>query len=99
VKSKNDVQFNQQAGTNGSTSAIDKTVEWDELYFIMKCSLFSGTDPVTFRVNVCCEITDGGPKIYFESDELPTLMQEAKEKVVADEKVKLATYPISIITK
>ena len=37
--------------------------------------------------------------LNFESEELPELLQKAKEKIIADKLVKLAASNISIITQ
>lgn len=99
IKANNNVNVQQQDKAKGFAANIDQLVTWDPITFIMSCPLFSGCEPTTFRVDLCAEVTDGNAKVYFESDELPQLLHEAKEKIIKAEMEKLIQYNIGTITQ
>lgn len=47
--------------------------------FILKIPIYKGERSITFRVEICLDVTDGGAKFWLESVELHELQQTEKE--------------------
>lgn len=62
--------------------AYDKAVETNlPKEFSLKIPIYKGERSVTFRVDLCMDVTDGGAKFWLESIELHELLQIEKELI------------------
>lgn len=62
--------------------AYDKAVETNlPKEFSLKIPIYKGERSVTFRVDLCMDVTDGGAKFWCESIELHELLQTEKELI------------------
>lgn len=50
--------------------------------FILRIPVYKGQSKETFRVEICLDVTDGGPKFWFESPELVEIMETRKEEII-----------------
>lgn len=62
--------------------ALDKVVDTNlPKEFSLKIPIYKGERSVTFRVDLCMDVTDGGAKFWMESIELHELLQIEKELI------------------
>ena len=57
--------------------------------FVLNIPIFKGFQPVTFRVNVCLDVTEGSARFWFESIELHEMQQKQLTEIF-DEELKAA---------
>lgn len=53
-----------------------------DLNFVLELPIFIGENPVSFQVEVCCDIRDGATSIWLESPELQILIINGREAMI-----------------
>lgn len=68
------------------SNAFNKTVNTDlPTDFILTIPIFKGKDAVTFRVELCYDVTEGSVKFWLESVEVHEIIQTEVDSIFAEE--------------
>lgn len=62
--------------------------------FVLRAPIFKGQAPATFRVEICMDVTDAGPRFWFESVELHEVSQTLRDTLIDEQLEHCKSFPI-----